>query len=116
MTSEDHDDPHVLLYRAPDATEAAMLVHTLKAEGIAAKSVGGAMQWTWGETGAEALMVEVWVPSNRLEDGRRSIERYYAERRNQADAPEPPAWTCSCGETNGGGFALCWSCQARRSS
>ena len=109
------DEPYTLLYRAPDATEAALLVHTLKAEGVPAKAVGGSLQWTWGETGADGLMVEVWVPPDRLEDGRRSIERYYAERRAAAEVNQPD-WTCSCGETNDGGFVLCWSCQARRAS
>jgi len=109
------DSPLTLLYRAPDATEAALLVSTLKGEGVPARSVGGAMQWTWGELGAEALQVEIWVPEEHLERGRALIERYYARAAEEA-RPRSSAWTCACGEENEPGFELCWSCQARRAS
>lgn len=105
-------DPMVRLYRAPDATEAAMLVHVLQSDGIPAKSVGGANAINWGEIGADALIVEVWVPSHLVEAAGQTIEKYYAD---QADPESRSPWPCSsCGEENEGSFEVCWSCQSAR--
>lgn len=114
----DADDPLVQLYRAPDAAEAALLVHALKAAGVPARSVGGALQWAWGELGADALMVEIWVPRDRVDEARRSIEDFYARRADgeRSARAESPPWTCACGEANDAGFEICWSCQGRRAS
>ncbi len=108
MTSEEQ---MVLAYRAPDAPEAAMLVHVLESDGIPAKQVGGSLTIAFGDLGADALLTEVWVPSDRVAEARKSIETYYATQGSTETAATP--WTCTkCGEKNDGGFGVCWSCQA----
>ncbi len=103
----------VMLYRAPDATEAAVLAHELEAKGVTATQAGAATI-SYGELGREALQVEVWVSADDADDARKIIEAYYdrPERaQNQQD------WTCSeCGEGNEGGFEICWQCQEPRES
>ena len=106
-------EPMVRLYRAPDAVEAALLVHVLGSDGIPARQVGGAATLLWGELGADALLVEVWVPPDRLAEARQSVDRYYASRAERQ--PARSSWACpGCGEKNEGSFEICWSCQAER--
>jgi hypothetical protein len=101
----------VMLYRAPDATEAAVLAHALEAEGVAATQAGAATI-TYGELGREALQVDVWVSADDADDARKIIEAYYDRSERTQDQQE---WTCSeCGEGNGSSFEVCWQCQAPR--
>jgi hypothetical protein len=103
----------VLLYRAPDAEEAALLVSVLDAHHVPARTVGGSARWGFGELGMDALRVEIWVPTEVAASGRSVIERYYAQL--ESDNPAL-AWSCAgCGEVNDGGFEVCWQCQGFRS-
>jgi hypothetical protein len=110
------DEPMACLYRAPDTAEATLLLHALEADGIPAERVGGSLSNTFGELGADALQVEVWVPKNRLADGRKCIDAYYARRTEPGEPTTSIApWTCpGCSEENDAGFELCWSCQTER--
>ena len=102
------DDKLILAYRSPDAADAALLAQALEAVGIHTVQSGGQGSGAFGELGADALQVEIWIPADQAELGRKTIDE--VQRR---DAPDGPDWNCSkCGETNEGDFEICWSCQA----
>jgi hypothetical protein len=104
----------VLLCRALHLLQAATLVAELEGCGIPAWRVGG-QSMLMGDVPAEVVEVEVWVPAEHLQAAREVLAE---SRAHLADADGGrSAWTCpACGESNEGGFELCWSCEAPRSA
>jgi len=95
----------LMLYRAPDSTEAALLANELESHGIPTQQAG-ALELTYGGLGLEAQQVEIWVPAERAAEGRRVIQAYYALHGGAATP-----WVCpDCGESNASGFEVCWQC------
>ena len=105
-------DP-VLLYRATDAMQAAFLVMELENAGLRTHRTGGEASLTFGELGADALMVDLSVDQRDIEAGRALIEKLQ-DRLTQERKSEQPEWTCACGEVCEGTFESCWSCGAAR--
>lgn len=103
-------ETHVLVYRAKDERDAALMVQQLEAEGIEVSTVGGAASYGFGELPSDAFEVELWVERAREDQARARLAAFDRERTASVGAP----WTCSCGEANDGGFEVCWSCQAAR--
>ena len=100
----------ILLYRASNPREAALLVQALAARGIECTQAGGSSSGGFGELGVEALQVDLHVREDQAAEAKRIIEEEQA--RPRADATE---WTCaSCNETSEPGFDLCWNCQTPR--
>ena len=102
----------ILLYRASNAREAALLVQALAVRGIECTPAGGSSSGGFGELGVEALQVDLHVREDQAAEAKRIIEEEQEQARSLADAPE---WTCaSCSETNEPVFDLCWKCQTPR--
>ncbi len=106
----DHD--MILAYRAKDAAEAALLTLALEAAGIRTVKAGGQASLAFGDLPSDAMLVDIWVPKADRLLTRKTIEEA------QLSVPEVRAeWDCStCGESNGGGFEFCWSCQSAHES
>ena len=103
----------ILLYRAPNDREAALLVQALDARGIASQTAGGSAAGAFGELGMESLQVDIHVDEADLERARNVIEREQARAREERESDA--TWICpSCGETNDPTFDLCWKCQTPR--
>jgi hypothetical protein len=106
----------VLLCHALDGAQAAILVAELEGRDIPTRLVGSQGTMAMGGVPVpEAIEVEVWVPADRIELARRILE----ERRLDSArfATDLSSWTCAaCGESNDGGFELCWNCQTPRSA
>lgn len=101
-----------LLYHAADGVEAALLCETLEQNGIQAEAVGGALNTIFGDLGADALRVDIWVPTDRVQVAGRIVNEYFARTPRPGSTP----WTCpSCREPNDAGFDVCWKCGAVRS-
>lgn len=112
---DDQGSEPKLLYRAESAMEAALYVHALESAGIRSQSAGGAGSISFGDLGADALRVDVYVPEKELETGRRIIEECQAHGLDEVDS-QPTAWVCaSCAEVSEGNFECCWKCGAARS-
>jgi len=103
-------DTHVLVYRAKDERDAALMVQQLEAEGLAVSTVGGAASYGFGELPSDAFEVELWVERAFEARARARLAAFDRERTASPRAP----WTCACGEANDGGFDVCWSCQTAR--
>ena len=100
-----------LLYRAPDSTEAALILQALDSEGIPTRSTAGLAAIGFGELGADALQVDIRVPERFLERGRQVIEELQARSRQQRD--RGGGWSCpNCQEHNAETFEVCWNCGA----
>lgn len=106
-------DSHVKLYTALEVIEASLLEGALESQGIPCERVGGAAAFTFGETPAEALRVELWVAKD---DAARAREVLEAELAKGTTKDVGADWSCSCGEANGANFEVCWSCGANRPS
>lgn len=107
----------VMLYRARDAVEAALLAQRLEAQGIAATCAGGEAAIGFGALPADAIQVELWVDAAVAQEAVSAIRAFQAEHDVDGDdaVPHGSAWVCpACSETNEAGFELCWSCQAQR--
>jgi hypothetical protein len=76
----------VMLYRAAHALEAALLQHALEDDGVPVRSSGGASAAAFGELGAEVLHVELWVPSEHIDQAKRVVERFFARKPRRADS------------------------------
>ena len=102
----------ILAYRAPNSTDAMLLVQALEAAGVATVQAGGQGTIALGELPADVLLIEIWVPFDKAELARKTIEGVQRQ-----DRPTVPEWSCAgCGETNEGAFELCWSCQVPRAT
>ena len=100
----------ILAYRARSQNEAAMLVQALEAAGVKTVQAGGQASIALGELPADALHVELWIPEDKIDLARTTIQGIQSKERHSH-----PEWSCAaCGETNEGEFELCWSCQAAK--
>ncbi len=108
-------DP-VEVYVAHDASDAAMALAMLGAEGIEGRVVGENLQTAAGELGMSYnALPRVWVPGDQAERARELIRAHERERSAQADAAPADPWVCpGCEESVPGDFDLCWSCQTER--
>jgi hypothetical protein len=103
------NDSSTLVYRAQDATEAALLRQALESAGVPATLAGGMASIGFGDLPADALRVDVWVPAVEVERARVVLRRWMDEARRRT-RPEND-WRCPrCGESNAESFQLCWSC------
>ena len=82
------DDRFVLLLRAANGVDAAILAAQLEEEGVPVQTVGGMAAVGLGELPTDALLVEVWIPESRLEDGRRVFAEFERRRRGGDGSPE----------------------------
>ena len=105
-----NDQPtSVLLYRASDALEAAMILNALDSAGIPYTSTEAQAAIALGEVPTDALQVDILVPSSFAANGRTVIEELQARRRSERE--DGAGWTCpSCAEKNAGTFEVCWNC------
>lgn len=100
---------NVLLYRAVDALEASMLVQALEQQGVAATSTEGFAAVGFGELGADARMVDIFVAPDDVERGRRILVEHQAKVRVESRSDQE--WVCPfCKERNALTFEVCWSC------
>ena len=103
-----------LLYRSRDAMEASLLKGKLESCGIRVELSGGQGAIGFGELPADALRIDVWVPASRAAEAAQALTAFH-ESAARGGADGGADWTCGdCGESNGGSFELCWSCQGRR--
>jgi len=105
------DQEMIVAYRASSDAEAAMLTQDLEAVGILTTKTGGISGSAgFGELPADSLLVEIWIPREKADLARKTIEE--AQERKSRNHAE---WTCSeCSEENEGGFEICWSCQTAK--
>jgi len=79
---------------------------------VEALQVGGQAAAGFGELPADALQVEIWIPPDKADLARKTIEEAQDRHKDRG-----ALWTCaSCREENDGGFELCWNCQSPRES
>ena len=103
-----------LLYRADDAIEASMYLLALGKADIPSRLVGGQGSITYGELGADAQRVDVFVGEADLAVGRQVIEDLQASRAADSEGTLEP-WTCpSCTEEVERNFDACWNCGTAR--
>ncbi|MFG0316730.1 MAG: putative signal transducing protein [Planctomycetota bacterium JB042] len=110
------DGDPVEVYVARDASDAAMALAMLAAEGIEGRVVGENLQTAAGELGMSYnALPRVWVPGEQAGRARELIRAHERERSAPADAAPAAPWVCpGCGESVPGEFDLCWSCQTER--
>ena len=102
-------------YKAIDSQEAALVSMRLEGHGIRTTTVGEGAAIGYGDLTAGVLAVEVWVPADRLSEAQGLIKDHLEEGKASANSVAGEEWTCAtCGESNEGGFELCWKCQAER--
>ena len=111
MPDMESEESMVVLYRASDATEAALILQALAADGIDAIKSGGVASVAFGELGADALLVDVLVRRSSAERARTVVEKLQELPRTDG---APTDWRCACDEENDGSFEVCWSCQTPR--
>ncbi len=100
----------VLLYRAADPIEAALLEAMLVESGVPAWTVGGQAAIGFGELGADAQCVDIRVPTANHAEALELLDKHYAKTTNSELDAKP--WTCGkCGETVGPTFSSCWNCE-----
>ncbi len=110
MSAKEPTEP-VLLYRAPDSMAAALIVQALTSRRIPLSHTGGMSAIGMGELGADAQQVDIWVPVEFAEEGKRVIEEH--QRRANETRADAREWTCAfCSEANDGSFEVCWQCGA----
>ena len=102
----------ILLYRAADATEGALIVQVLEENRIPTSHTDGIATIGFGELPADARQIDIWVPKEHAERARELIEAHH-ELSDPEREPEA-AWTCACGEENEPSFQLCWKCGKAR--
>lgn len=103
----------VLLYRAVDVTEGALLVSALETEGIQTSSTEAQGAIGFGELSSESLQVQIFVAPQDAERGKKVIEEFQARYRQ--GGASGPAWSCSqCGEQNDANFQVCWKCNQEK--
>ena len=73
----------VLLYRAADSMEASMLEGVLEEHGVPVKHVGGQGALAFGELGAGALLVDLYVPRTFQAQSIDLVNRYFEEARTK---------------------------------
>lgn len=93
---------------ATDRLKAETLIALLQAEGVEVSRAGGEAALGLGELPADALWVDLYVPTAQLEQARALLLA--------ADtAAEGPDWTCAfCEESNPAAFGVCWQCSKPR--
>ena len=70
------DTKPVIVCRAGDAIEAALLRGELENEGVTVFQAGGQGSLAFGEAPRDALTVDLYVPAHQLEQARRIIARH----------------------------------------
>jgi len=84
---ESNGDGFVLLTRAANGVDAALLAAQLDEGGVPVQTVGGMAAIGFGDLPTDALLVEVWVPSSHLEDARIIFAEFEKRRREPDEAP-----------------------------
>ena len=87
-TLEPTEDRFVLLTRAANGMDAALLAAQLDEGDVPVQTVGGMAAIGFGDLPSDALLVEVWVPESRLEDGRRIFAEFERRRREGDESPK----------------------------
>ncbi len=100
----------LLLYRAPDSLDAALVAQRLDAEGVSVLRAGVGSSVVWGLLPVER-MVELWIDPEEAPRAVGILREFEAERSGGGGS-----WSCAtCGETTPESSELCWSCVAGRS-
>lgn len=107
----EHDTSSILIYRARDSIEGALLKAMLEEHDIEAWTSGGQSAIGFGELGSDALLVDIRIRARHALEARRLIGAFWRDRGTAGAGP----WTCGlCGEGNETGYEACWSCGATR--
>ena len=78
-----------LLYHAADALEAERLCEALDQNGIQSEVIGGALVKVFGDLGADALRVDIWVPADRVQEAMKIVRASLERSPKRASSP----WT-----------------------
>ena len=98
----------VRVYRGRGPTDAHLLHHWLRRNGIAAE-IRGDLLTSRGEIPIPEAMPTVWVPDEHEARARTLVEDF------EAPPADPTPWRCSsCQEVNEPTFDSCWNCQTDR--
>lgn len=98
----------VCVYKARDATDAALVKHWLERNGVQAL-VRGDLLGLRGEIPIGDAWPSVWVPDDQKDAADVAIREFEGPRLVH------PRWACArCGEDNEPNFGSCWSCGADR--
>jgi hypothetical protein len=100
------DERLVCVHRVPDPIEANILRGLLEQAGVPVTLHGESL--TGGYSGVPKVAdVRVMVPAR----ARAQAEAVIRDFQDRSTDSEASAWQCvHCGEENGGGFEICWSC------
>ena len=105
----------ILLYRAVDPNEGALIVQVLDADQIPNSHTNGMSTIGFGELPADARQIDIWIPREHAARARKLIEDYQALSDPSRSDREP--WACAaCGESNHDSFQICWNCQEARAT
>ncbi len=98
------DDRLVCVHRVPNPIEANILRGLLEQAGLPVTLHGEALSGAYSGV-PKVADVRVMVPARVQRDAEAIIEAW------RDGAAAAAAWQCAnCGEENGGGFEICWSC------
>ena len=96
----------ICVYRATLPTDAHMMLHWLRRNGIAAE-VRGDLLTARGELPVQESSPTVWVPESDSEQAQSLVTEF------EKPVGDGKMWTClKCSEANEPNFGSCWSCNA----
>ena len=96
----------ICVYRGNLPTDAHLMLHWLRRNGIAAE-VRGDLLTARGELPVQESSPTVWVPDTDAEQAQKLVDEF------EQPVGGDNMWTCAkCGESNEPNFGSCWNCGA----
>jgi len=104
-------EPSVLLYRAMDPIEGALLEAMLDESGVPAMIVGGGWSAAFGDLPADSLLVDIRINEADHAKGIELVHQYFRTHPGEHGEGGPETRACEkCGEPVLKTFTTCWKC------